>query len=105
MSRIEDQFRTWRDEVDAIDGAYFVDPYVEFPEFDLYNKAFRLKNFGLCPKCGSGVQSLRDVANRKQDTRCEGSGCGFTSECYDTTLVGADDPDDIILDIVRTALA
>ena len=101
---IDTQLKDWRDDIDVIDGRRLVNPYTEFPEFDLYNKAFRLKMFGVCPKCGFGVQSLRDVASRKQSGRCEDFRCDFTFEYYDTALLNSDDPDDIVLDIVRKVL-
>ena len=105
MGRIDTQLRDWRDDIKAIDGRRLVNPYKEFPEFDLYNKAFRLKMFGVCPKCGSGTQSLRDVVNRKQDGRCQDSKCDFTFEHYDTALRNVNDFDDIVLGIVRKVLA
>lgn len=102
MSRIDNQFRDWQARLAEIDGARLVDPYVEFPEFDIYNKAFRLKMFGRCPKCGGDVTAERDLVNNKTFGGCVTGDLEFSFS--DTDMMAAADPDDIVLDIVREAL-
>lgn len=103
MGRIEGQLRDWRDQVDAVDGRRLVDPYVDFPEFDLYTKAFRLKRFGLCPLCGAGVRTWRCIPESRTDVGC--TKCEFEFSVYDHVLRRADDIDDPIIEAVRQALA
>ena len=103
MDRIESQLLAWRDTIDMIDGRRLVDPYKEFPEFDLYNKAFRLKRFGLCPLCGGGMRTWRCIPEFRTDAGC--TKCEFEFSVDDSALQVAEDVDDPIIEAVRSALA
>lgn len=102
MNRIENQFQVWRDWIDAVDGRWLVNPYEAFPEFDLYNKAFRLKRFGKCPLCGAGVKVWRCIPEGRADVEC--MKCDFRFTLHDDALIHANDADDPIIETVRQAL-
>ncbi len=102
MGRIEDRLRAWRDDIDEVDGRRLIDPYVEFPEFDLYNKAFRLKHFGKCPLCDAHLKALRSVSEMRQYIEC--AGCEFNFSIGDSDVIAASDADDPIINVVRRAL-
>ena len=102
MGRIEDQLRTWRNYIDADDGSRLIDPYKEFPEFDLYNKAFQLKHFGKCPLCDAIVKLLRSISEMRLYIEC--AECEFKFSIGDNDVIAANDADTPIIDVVRRAL-
>ena len=102
MGKIEEQLRAWRDVIDMIDGRRLVNPYEEFPEFNLYNKAWRLKCLGKCPSCGADVKMWRCSPERRTDVECPA--CDFKFTLHDDVMIRADDADDPIIEIVRQAL-
>lgn len=75
-------------------------PAIDSAELALYAKAFRMKQFGLCPRCGE--KSLVRWENPPcglQEVACRR--CGWSFKYSDVDIIRAEDPDDIILEAAR----